>query len=237
MFLLQLISCLAVGLAVWLSPTFATSAQAAEEYEASGNVYQILPSSLGYSDIGIASWYGTKFHGRMTSMGEPYDMRSLTAAHRELPLPTMLQVTNLDNGRQVVVRVNDRGPFHDDRIIDLSFGAAKMLGFERRGTATVVIEAIDHLNYPHRVSADEADSAVYLQVGAWSVRKSAERKLAQTRLLLAGMADSRILESGGENGLYKVWVGPLASEVQREEVRALVQRELGEPMLVLVPKQ
>ncbi|MEX2326217.1 MAG: septal ring lytic transglycosylase RlpA family protein, partial [Pseudomonadales bacterium] len=88
-----------------------------------------MPSSLGYLEIGLASWYGKKFHGRLTSNGEKFDMHVTSAAHKALPLPTMVRVTNLDNGQKVVVRVNDRGPFHDDRVIDLSYEAAVQLGF------------------------------------------------------------------------------------------------------------
>ena len=105
-----------------------------------------MPNNIGYREIGIASWYGKKFHGRKTAMGEKYDMYGLSAAHKALPLPTMVRVTNLDNGRSIEVRVNDRGPFHEDRVIDLSYAAARALGFETKGTAPVVVEAIDEVN-------------------------------------------------------------------------------------------
>lgn len=102
-----------------------------------------MPSSFGYSATGTASWYGTKFHGYHTSNGEIYDMYTMTAAHKSLPIPTYLRVTNLNNNRQVIVRVNDRGPFHGDRLIDLSYAAATKLGYASLGTAPVRIEAID----------------------------------------------------------------------------------------------
>lgn len=207
------------------------------EYEAFGNVYEVMPSSLGYTDIGVASWYGTKFHGRLTSLGETYDMLSMTAAHRLLPLPTMVRVTNLDNGRQLVVRVNDRGPFHDDRIIDLSYGAARLLGFESKGTAPVVVEALDYLNYPGQAEISDIEPVAYLQLGAWSDRDQAETMLKQTQTLLDGKAGAKMLEIEGEPLLFKVWVGPLVSEADQQEVGSLVKQELGEFILVQVPSQ
>ena len=112
-------------------------------YEQFGRTYHTLQSSEGFSERGIASWYGTKFHGRRTSSGEDYNMYAMTAAHKTLPLPTYVEVTNLDNGRQVVVKVNDRGPFHEGRIIDLSYAAAIKLGINKAGTGRVEIRALD----------------------------------------------------------------------------------------------
>lgn len=112
------------------------------QYEAMGRTYRTLSTSAGYQDEGMASWYGEEFHGRRTSSGEPYDMYAMTAAHPTLPLPSYVEVVNLDNGRRVVVRVNDRGPFHADRIIDVSYAAAHRLGMIGRGTARVRIRAL-----------------------------------------------------------------------------------------------
>lgn len=106
-------------------------------YEVMGKRYYVLPSAEGYREEGIASWYGTKFHGRPTSSGEPYDLYAMTAAHRSLPLPSYVKVENLNNGRSAVVRVNDRGPFHPNRIIDLSYAAAVKLGIDKTGTGLV----------------------------------------------------------------------------------------------------
>jgi rare lipoprotein A (peptidoglycan hydrolase) len=114
-----------------------------ESYVVFGQRYEVLDSSRGYVQEGIASWYGEPFHGRRTSNGEVYDMHALTAAHKSLPLPTYVLVTNLDNGRQVILRVNDRGPFHGDRIIDVSFAAAERLGIVGPGTARVEVRALD----------------------------------------------------------------------------------------------
>lgn len=112
-------------------------------YHVFGKQYWVMPSSFGYSETGTASWYGSKFHGHQTSNGEIYNMFSMTAAHKSLPIPTYVKVTNLNNGRHVIVRVNDRGPFHGDRLIDLSYAAATKLGYDKLGTAQVRIEAID----------------------------------------------------------------------------------------------
>ena len=112
-------------------------------YTVLGKVYRVLDSPAGYHARGIASWYGTKFNGRATSSGELYDICSFTAAHKTLPLPSYVRVSNLDNGRSLVVRVNDRGPFHDGRVMDLSYAAAVRLGVDRTGTAHVQLDAID----------------------------------------------------------------------------------------------
>ncbi len=111
-------------------------------YTVFGKTYQLLDTAEGYDAKGNASWYGRKFHGRTTSSGEPFDMFQLTAAHRSLPIPTYARVTNLNNGQQIVVRINDRGPFHDNRIIDLSYAAAVKLGFHDQGTAPVHVQVV-----------------------------------------------------------------------------------------------
>lgn len=112
-------------------------------YVVNGRRYSLLASNRGYVERGYASWYGKKFHGRKTSNGEVYNMYAMTAAHKTLRIPAYAQVTNLRNGRQVVVRINDRGPFHDDRIIDLSYAAASRLGFINDGTAMVEVRVLE----------------------------------------------------------------------------------------------
>ena len=114
-----------------------------DSYVVRGKQYTVRKTAVGFSQRGIASWYGTKFHGHRTSSGEPYNMYAMTAAHKTLPIPSYVEVTNLDNRRKIVVRVNDRGPFHDGRIIDLSYVAAKKLGITATGTGQVEIRAID----------------------------------------------------------------------------------------------
>lgn len=118
-------------------------------YEQSGRSYRVLDSSYGYDERGVASWYGEQFHGRRTSSGEPFDMHALSAAHRTLPLPSWVRVTNLSNGRSVLLRVNDRGPFADPgrRIIDVSYAAAVRLGMVETGTASVRVQAVEPWQY------------------------------------------------------------------------------------------
>jgi len=196
-------------------------------YEVFGEVYETLPSSLGYIEIGVASWYGRKFHGRPTSNGEVYDMYKSTAAHKTLPLPTWVRVTNLDNGKKVVLRVNDRGPFHDDRLIDLSWQAASALGFADKGTAPVVVEALDVMNYPELAVAEAHPiPSYYLQIGAFSERRYATLARERAIDLLREHLDAnaiKILETEAETGiLHKVWVGPIADQ----DHEALIQRVL-----------
>lgn len=112
-------------------------------YTVLGKTYYPMNDARAYNVVGTASWYGTKFHGQATANGEQYDLYGMTAAHKTLPLPSYVRVTNLDNGKSVIVRVNDRGPFYSDRVIDLSFAAAKKLGYAETGTAHVKVEGID----------------------------------------------------------------------------------------------
>jgi len=188
-------------------------------YTVLGKTYTVMSSSKGYHEKGIASWYGSKFHGRRTSSGEPYDMHLATAAHKRLPLPTYVEVTNLDNGRSMIVKVNDRGPFHKDRIIDLSYAAAIKLGVDQTGTARVEVRAID-VDGSKRKAVKIADGT-FLQVGAFSKRKTAEDlagKMTAAQLKPVSVKKSR--------GLYKVWIGPYASDIELEaSMRRVV--ELG----------
>ena len=188
-------------------------------YTVLGKTYTVLPSSKGYHERGIASWYGSKFHGRRTSSGELYDMHLATAAHKSLPLPTYAEVTNLDNGRKMIVKINDRGPFHDGRIIDLSYAAAIKLGVDKTGTARIDVRAID-VKTSRRSSVKVADGT-FLQVGAFSKRRTADElagKMVAAQLKPVSVQKSR--------GLYKVWIGPYASEA---EIEASMRRvvELG----------
>jgi rare lipoprotein A len=205
------------------------------QYEVFGQVYEIMEENEGYLEIGVASWYGKKFHGRLTAMGETYDMFGQTAAHKTLPLPTIVKVTNLDSGESIIVRVNDRGPFHDDRLIDLSWGAAKALGFENQGTAPVVVEAIDELNHPELGKLKHQES-YYLQVGAFTDRERAEKQLKNVKLAVPEEVPVSILAREIKTGmLYKVWVGPL--DDPKEEnlvVLRILDRNLGKALRVTV---
>ncbi|QJI31208.1 septal ring lytic transglycosylase RlpA family protein [Pseudomonas sp. ADAK18] len=129
------------------TPTLHTGAYKANPYTVLGKTYFPLQESKTYVQSGTASWYGTKFHGQNTANGEVYDLYGMSAAHKTLPLPSYVKVTNLDNNRTVILRVNDRGPFYSDRIIDLSYAAAKKLGYAETGTARVKVEGIDPQQY------------------------------------------------------------------------------------------
>jgi len=205
------------------------------QYEVFGQVYEIMLENVGYLEIGVASWYGKKFHGRLTAMGETYDMFGLTAAHKALPLPTVVKVTNLDNGQSIVVRVNDRGPFHDDRLIDLSWGAAKALGFENQGTAPVVVEAMDEVNHPE-LGALKHQKSYYLQVGAFIALAGAEKQLKDVKLAVPEGVPVRILTSEIKTGmLYKVWIGPLGDPEEESVVALRIRdRNLGKALRVTV---
>ena len=169
-------------------------------YEVWGETYHVMPSAAGYRERGLASWYGSKFHGRKTSSGEPYDLYKATAAHKTLPLPTYAEVTNLDNGAKVIVKINDRGPFHSDRIIDLSYAAARKIGIVEQGTGRVEVRAItfDEEGPDMRLS-DET----FLQAGAFKSKDSA--KGLEQALQKGGVKPVDVKRSGG---LYKVMVGP-----------------------------
>lgn len=150
-------------------------------YEVRGVRYHVQPDSVGFKDKGMASWYGSKFHGHKTSNGEIYDMYAMSAAHKTLPIPTYLRVTNLKNGRQAIVRVNDRGPFHENRIIDLSYAAALKLGFVKRGVARVKLEAIDPVawNEQQNQIADKGNDISLEEDAELNLQQAAEQNLQE----------------------------------------------------------
>ncbi|MGD2112163.1 MAG: septal ring lytic transglycosylase RlpA family protein [Gammaproteobacteria bacterium] len=185
-------------------------------YVVNGRRYHTLASSHDYRERGIASWYGTKFHGRRTSSGEIYDLYKMTAAHKTLPLPTYARVTNLRNGRSIIVKINDRGPFHVNRIIDLSYVAAAKLGILEYGTGLVEVEAIDPSRPAQtRMAAQEpaatgSDATLFLQVGAFRNRDNAER--LSRRLQETEFGEIHIMQGATTGGtIYRVRIGPLAS--------------------------
>lgn len=174
-------------------------------YAVDGQVYKVLTSSGGYKARGIASWYGTKFHSKRTSSGDKYDMYAMTAAHRTLPLPTYVRVKNLNNGRVVIVKVNDRGPFHSNRVIDLSYAAAAKLGVFPSGTAPVEIEALTNNKYI---------AHYYVQAGAFSSEKLA--KLLKNKLSKLTSSPVTIEKYSHR---YLVKVGPFASKTTSDNLR------------------
>lgn len=181
-------------------------------YVVFGKTYKTLKSSHGFKERGVASWYGKKFHGRKTSSGEVYDMHKLTAAHKHLPLPTSVRVTNLDNNRSVVVRVNDRGPFHDNRVLDVSFAAAQELGMVDQGTAFVSIEAVGgNTGATTRANAGGDDEMLlYIQVGAFAKAPNARKLFEQLSKKLSNFVRIRAVNIDNRS-IYRVQIGPIAT--------------------------
>ena len=206
-------------------------------YEVFGKTYFVLPSSKNYSEVGIASWYGTKFHGRKTSNGEIYDMYAMTAAHKSLPIPCYVRVTNLENKRSIIVRVNDRGPFHGPRIIDLSYVAALKLGYADNGTAKVLVETIDPSGSHNRQPSTQdtvpplaINQGAYLQVGAFDNTAAAQVLQKKVR----GFTALPILVQQ-RDGLFKVWVGPIADNMELRLIKRTLQHNAGISGFIIRP--
>ncbi|GHE19870.1 septal ring lytic transglycosylase RlpA family protein [Halomonas urumqiensis] len=222
-------------------------------YQVWGKTYQVLPDARGYTRQGVASWYGEKFHGYATSNGEIYDMYKMSAAHRSLPLPTFARVTSLDNDRSVIVRINDRGPFHSDREIDLSYAAAARLDILDNGTGRVKVEAIDAERWiaenggavkstlADSRSAPVASSGAEAQDGpsvqraepagtstpsALYLQVAALGSEDNARALKAKLQDrlSRPVRIASQTGMHRVQVGPLANADQVEPMRDALRR-------------
>ncbi|MEE4378295.1 MAG: septal ring lytic transglycosylase RlpA family protein [Candidatus Competibacteraceae bacterium] len=193
-------------------------------YKVFGKRYYVMDSSENYRRRGTASWYGKDFHGKKTSSGVPYNMYAMTAAHKSLPIPTYVRVRHLGNGRSIVVKVNDRGPFVDDRVIDLSYAAATKLDMVGTGTAPVEVVALAPYQYlsgakkPDKsvASTQRGNSTVYVQVGAFSERQNAERLQHELASYIAH--NVRIDSAIGD--LHKVRVGPLQTETEAEQLIA-----------------
>lgn len=211
-----------------------------ESYIVNDRRYYVMNSNNDFVERGIASWYGEKFHGRRTSSGEPYDMYAMTAAHKSLPLPTYVEVKNIQNGKRIVVKVNDRGPFHDNRIIDLSYAAAAKLDILAKGTGLVEIRSIDPARHANEriVEAPVAvsgynNAGFYIQVGAFTQRENAENM--KTRL---GVIDDRpvsvttALINGAQ--IYRVRIGPITDVADADRiVSTLVNYGVNEHQLIL----
>lgn len=234
-----------------------TRAGNSSPYKVLGKTYHVLQKPEGYKARGVASWYGRKFHGRRTANGEIYDMYAMTAAHTTLPIPSYVRVTNLVNKRSIIVRINDRGPFHGNRIIDLSYTAAKKLGFENVGTAKVEVEYIDPLTWQQAASGQsrQASSArpnaeppaptparaggyqlpdnTWLQVGAFGKRDAAQhmqRKIANLTKYPIIIIEPK---AGTTDKLYRVRVGPVKDNFDLLELRRILQEQgLPEPHVV-----
>lgn len=195
-------------------------------YEVYGETYRVLESSHGYQERGVASWYGKKFHGRLTSSREPYDMYAMTAAHKTLPLPTYVRVRNLKNNKSIVVRVNDRGPFAHNRLIDLSYSAALKLDMVQDGTSLVEVTAIS-FDRPQMVNESAANGSqkegggsenlVFVQVGAFGDIANARRRYA----LLKDFGIGQVVVHEDQSrvpSLYRIRIGPIADVLQYDTI-------------------
>lgn len=219
-----------------------------ETYEVFGKRYKVMKSGKGHVERGLASWYGPGFHSERTSSGEPYDMYAMTAAHKTLPIPAYVRVTNLENGRSVVVRVNDRGPFVGERIIDLSYTAASKLDMLRAGTARVEIRVLDARSntssqsialtpptqLPTGTPTGTATGGRFLQVGSFG--SSANASALVGRLTAAGISGASVREARvGDRLLYRVRVGPVVDAGQAARLTEQL-RDAGVPDARLAPE-
>ncbi len=211
-------------------------------YKVRGQTYRVMKSSRGYTARGVASWYGKKFHGHRTSSGETYNMYAMSAAHKKLPLPTWVRVTHLGNGRSVIVKVNDRGPFHDNRLIDLSWAAAKKLGITKTGTGVVEVEAIEPgQDQQTKKKTDPAETKatttalqyhLYLQAGAFVSRNNAQQ--LQHKLQQALQIQNIRAMYSEEKQLYRVRIGPLANVDEADQLAEKIsQQGLAQPHIVI----
>jgi len=197
-------------------------------YRVLGKRYTVLASEEGYLERGVASWYGPTFHGESTSNGEKYNMYGMTAAHKTLPLPCYARVTNLKNGKSVVVRINDRGPFVSNRLIDLSYSAAQKLDMLKEGTTLVEVRALT-VQEPDNLtrSAQAPPPSLYVQVGAFADQSNAQRVLS--RLKSGGLGSAFILSPpDGQPQLYRVRLGPISSVPEFDTLAAKL-KVLGYP--------
>ncbi|MDH4570532.1 septal ring lytic transglycosylase RlpA family protein [Pseudomonas sp. BN414] len=219
----------------------------ANPYTVLGKTYYPMNDARRYQAVGTASWYGTKFHGQATANGEAYDLYGMTAAHKTLPLPSYVRVTNLDNGRTVILRVNDRGPFYSDRIIDLSFAAAKKLGYAETGTARVKVEGID----PHewwaaqgrpvpmvlaqpKMAAQakpQAQPQPAVQVAAAPIEQYTPPPQQHAAAVLPVQIDAKKNDSLAASGLY-LQVGAFANPDAAELLKAKLSETVSAPVFI-----
>lgn len=210
-------------------PRYETRTRAGNKnpYTVLGKTYHLIKDESSYRERGYASWYGNKFNGHNTSNGERYDMYAMTGAHKTLPIPSYVRVTNLDNGKSVVVRINDRGPFHQGRIVDLSYAAAQRIGIHKKGTGRVEVEiAVPGDDAPIPLRADKAapkqiESALppgtYLQVGAFSQQDAAQQFAASigTKLTYPVAINS----AAQPKQIHRVRVGPFKDAKSLQDAR------------------
>lgn len=217
-------------------------------YTVWGKSYQVLGSNERYVQRGTASWYGEKFHGHKTSNGETFNMYTMSAAHKNLRIPGYARVTNLDNGRSVIVRVNDRGPFHGDRLIDLSYAAAKKLGYLGNGTARVEVAAINvrsdgSMTMAGRpfgdspvLTADNQNGALFVQLGSFSQRDPAQTLLDRARRVVSNpMRVREVVTASGR--FHRVQVGPFNNEGEALEAQTLLEDQGFDKSILLTDNQ
>ena len=215
----------------------------ANPYTVMGKTYYPIRDSRRYSAVGTASWYGTKFHGQATANGETYDLYGMTAAHKTLPLPSYVRVTNLENGKTVILRVNDRGPFYSDRIIDLSFAAAKKLGYAEKGTARVKVEGIDPHEWwaqqgrpvPLVLANNQPAKAAMAQPVAQSLPQAVEQysppPAQHAAAVLPVQIDAKKNDSLAVSGLY-LQVGAFANPDAAELLKAKLSQTVSAPVFI-----
>jgi len=200
-------------------------------YQVFGKDYVPLANAASFKQTGVASWYGRRFHGAPTSSGEIYDMYAMTAAHPTLPIPSYARVTSLANGRSVVVRINDRGPFHAERIIDLSYTAAWKLGYVEAGSARVEVEAVFAGDARPVQEAKAVGGSLFVQLGAFSAREAAENFRARIARELSWLPDAIHVVAGGT--LFRLQVGPYRTQDDARTIADRIQSELGlRPVIV-----
>lgn len=183
-----------------------------------------------YKETGIASWYGTKFHGKRTSSGEPYDMFKMTAAHKTIRIPAYVMVKNLNNNKHIIVRVNDRGPFHDNRIIDLSYVAAKKLGVLKHGTAPVEIKLMSSHN--KNILKHNTEHSIYLQLGAFQNKTNAEDLLHTLQLYSQFKTKEASLFINDSIVWHKVILGPINSK-SLDRIKYAIEKITHKPTIIL----
>jgi len=227
-----------------------------KSYQVFGKTYYIKDSAHEFKEQGLASWYGHPFHGRRTSSGEPYDMYKMTAAHKEVPIPCYMRVTNLENGKSIIVRVNDRGPFHDGRVIDLSYVAAKKLGVHAKGTLPVEIEVVTPVHDPGpavivvekpstpapivrapvqtQPTAPGTSQNIYLQVASFSTQYRAQEVTSNLEQLYGTPVNIENAYMIGGQPIYRVRVGPFANFNEAQQYSANVTRIYPDTLPVIL---
>ncbi len=223
-----------------------------ESYNVLGKRYFTMDQSKGFKQSGLASWYGTKFHGKKTSSGEPYDMYAMTGAHKTLPLPTYAKVTNKANNKSVIIKINDRGPFHSDRILDLSYAAAHKIGLVGTGTTSIELSAIDpearqKENAPHDLKHNlkhnphhniKADgSLITMQIGSFIDRKKALQLTTKASDLFDHPIRLHSIKSkDSDKNIYRVQLGPFPASNSDDIISKLASINIKNPITIKDPK-